>query len=208
MLEASPQVSRRERRRREVHQRILDAAVELFDTRGVADTRIDDICEHADLAQKTFFNHFPTKEHLFRELAQTFIGNVCALVEEARKQPLCTSERLGLVFRRAGDVVRSRGPRHRELVQELARISTTEAMGPARSDGLPKAFHALLLDGIEAGDVTRLQAPLYLAEVILFVFQGVVMSWAHDEHYALDRHMEEAARFLCRAIASEPTAEA
>ena len=86
MSEVDETLSRRERRRREIHDRILEAAVELFDARGVTQTRIDDICDHADLAQKTFFNHFPTKQHLFREIAEAFVGNVCALVEEARKQ--------------------------------------------------------------------------------------------------------------------------
>ena len=104
MLEDSQRGSRRERRRQEVHERIVVAAVQLFDTHGVADTRIDDICEHADLAQKTFFNHFPTKQHLFREIAQAFVGNVCALVEEARKQPGSTCERLAMAFRLAGDL--------------------------------------------------------------------------------------------------------
>jgi AcrR family transcriptional regulator len=203
VLEAKPPLSRRERRRREVHRRILDAAVELFDTRGVEDTRIDDICERADLAQKTFFNHFPTKQHLFREIAQAFIGNVCTLVEEARKRPGSTAERLTDVFRRAGDVARQRGPRHRELVQEVMRISAAEAIAPPHEGGLPEAFHALLRDGLEVGDVTRLQAPIFLTEMIVSVLQGVVLRWAHDEHYSIEQHLEEAASFLCRAIASD-----
>lgn len=203
MPEANLELSRRERRKREVHQRILDAAVELFDTRGVADTRIDDICEHADLAQKTFFNHFPTKQHLFREIVQEFIGNVCGLVEEARKQPGSTAERLGYVFARAGEEARRRGPRHRELVEEVARISAAEGLGRTQSGSLPNAFEALLADGIVAGDVTRRQALPFLTEMVVSVFQGIVMRWAHDEHYPLDLHLEEAARFLSRAIACD-----
>ncbi len=196
-------MNRRERRKQEVHQRILDAAVELFDTRGVVDTRIDDICEHADLAQKTFFNHFPTKQHLFREIAETFLANVCALVEKARKEPGSTTERLTQVFRKSADVAHRRGPRHRELVQEVARISSAASADPGRASSLPHAFHALVLDGVAAGEVTRAQAPLFLTEMIVSAFQGVVMSWASDEEYELDRHLEEAASFLCRAIARD-----
>ncbi|MAG33891.1 MAG: hypothetical protein CL908_23670 [Deltaproteobacteria bacterium] len=206
MLEAEDPPSRRERRRQEIHGRILAAAVELFDTRGVTDTRIDDICEHADLAQKTFFNHFPTKQHLFREIAQTFIGNVCSIVEQVRREPGSTSERLARAFRRAADVAQHRGPRHRELVQEVTRISAAESTDPNRHGGLPQAFNALIVDGVAAGDVTRVHTPVFLTEMIVSVFQGVVMSWAHDEHYELDRHLEEAARFLSRAIANEDRA--
>ncbi len=202
MSQAKQELSRRERRKREVHQRILAAAVELFDTRGVTDTRIDDICEQANLVQKTFFNHFPTKQHLFREIVQEFIGNICGLVEEARKQPGSTGKRLSCVFSRAGEEARRRGPRHRELVEELFRITAAEGLGPAQSGGLPNAFQALLADGIASGDVTRRQALPFLAEMVVSVFQGIVMSWAHDEHYRLDLHLEEAARFLSRAVAN------
>jgi AcrR family transcriptional regulator len=195
--------SRRERRKREVHERILAAAVELFDTRGVADTRIDDICERADLAQKTFFNHFPTKQHLFREIVQEFIGNICEMVEKARKQPGSTRERLGNVFARAGEEAHRRGPRHRELVEEVARISAAEGLGAAQSASLPNAFQALLADGVAAGDVTRRQGLPFLTEMVVSVFQGVVMSWAHDEHYPLDLRLAEAARFLSRAVAPD-----
>ena len=104
MSQAKQELSRRERRKREVHQRILAAAVELFDTRGVTDTRIDDICEQANLVQKTFFNHFPTKQHLFREIAGAFIENVCSLVGQAREEPGSTGERLLHTFRCAADV--------------------------------------------------------------------------------------------------------
>jgi len=198
--ERGQKLNRQERRSRELHQRILDVAVELFDARGVANTRIDDICEYADVAQKTFFNHFPNKQHLFREITYGFIQDVCALVEEGRKEPGSTGKRLTHVFRRAGEEARLRGPHHRELAQEATRLSSGEGMDPVQSRSLPKAFHALLADGVSAGDVTRLQSLPFLTEAVVSVFQGVITNWAHDGHYALDEHLEEAARFLCRAI--------
>src|SRR5262249_15784741 len=57
----SETTSRRERRVREVHDRIVGAARERFAAHGVEIVKVDEICEAADIAQKTFFNHFPTK---------------------------------------------------------------------------------------------------------------------------------------------------
>jgi AcrR family transcriptional regulator len=51
-------VNRLERRKREVREKILAAAFELFLRQGVAATTIEQICEHADVANRTFFNHF------------------------------------------------------------------------------------------------------------------------------------------------------
>ncbi len=55
----APELTRRERRKREVRGRILAAAVGLFDERGFGATKVAEICERADVAHKTFFNHFP-----------------------------------------------------------------------------------------------------------------------------------------------------
>ena len=62
-------LSRRERRKLEVRGRILKAAGDLFTQHGFQATKVAEICEQADIAQKTFFNHFPSKQHLLREIA-------------------------------------------------------------------------------------------------------------------------------------------
>jgi AcrR family transcriptional regulator len=46
----------------ETRQRILTAAVALFEERGFAATTVDDIAAAAQVSRRTFFYHFPTKE--------------------------------------------------------------------------------------------------------------------------------------------------
>jgi hypothetical protein len=54
-------VNRIDRRKREINERILQAAFDLFLVQGVTATTIEEICERADVANRTFFNHFPTR---------------------------------------------------------------------------------------------------------------------------------------------------
>ncbi|WP_308796770.1 TetR family transcriptional regulator [Agromyces silvae] len=53
----------RERRRQETLHLISDAALELFERRGVAGTTVDDIAHAAGISPRTFFRYFATKEH-------------------------------------------------------------------------------------------------------------------------------------------------
>ena len=72
LRESAPPLSRRERRKLEMRARILETARELFSDQGFQETRVADVCERADIAQKTFFNHFPTKLDLLRETDENF----------------------------------------------------------------------------------------------------------------------------------------
>ena len=55
---------RRERKKQETRQRIVDGAVALFATRGYDATTMDDIAESADVSRATVFNFFPRKADL------------------------------------------------------------------------------------------------------------------------------------------------
>ncbi|MFI8633818.1 TetR family transcriptional regulator [Microbacterium sp. NPDC077663] len=52
----------RERRRRETQRELSDAALELFETRSVSGTTVDDIAHLAGTSPRTFFRYFATKE--------------------------------------------------------------------------------------------------------------------------------------------------
>src|SRR5216684_1846978 len=58
---------RRERRRAEIRDRLYQAALKLIMSRGIQATTVKDITEAADVGKGTFFNYFPTKEHILAD---------------------------------------------------------------------------------------------------------------------------------------------
>jgi AcrR family transcriptional regulator len=59
-MEASPGL--RERKKQRTRERIVEAAFELFGERGFDGTTIADIADAADIAPRTFFSYFPSKD--------------------------------------------------------------------------------------------------------------------------------------------------
>ncbi|NJQ00195.1 TetR/AcrR family transcriptional regulator [Streptomyces zingiberis] len=65
--QAAPANGRRQRRWQDVHDRLYDAACELFLESDFLETSVDEIAERADVARKTAYNHFPRKRDFISE---------------------------------------------------------------------------------------------------------------------------------------------
>ena len=117
------ELSRRERRKLEVRNRILEASIALFEKQGIEQTRVLEICERADIAHKTFFNHFASRGQLLRELAEHALDQLVSEIEDASKQPCCTRERIHYFFEQLALRLEDRGPMHRELLWEIVRVA-------------------------------------------------------------------------------------
>jgi AcrR family transcriptional regulator len=192
----SETTSRRERRVREVHDRIIAAATDQFAERGVESVKVDEICDAADIAQKTFFNHFPTKQHLLREIAESFLRDLLAILEQARREGGTTAQQLERFFAFVATEVERGGPMHRTFVMEVIRVVHDTPPNVEQSRQLHEAFGALLRDGVRAGNTTTAYPVPVLSEVVVGTFITLILNWLGIEDYPFRARATAMARFL------------
>jgi len=200
----APALPRRQRRKLELRRRMLAAAAELFDAHGPAATTVAEICERADVAHKTFFNHFTSKRHLLRELAGDSLKQLLADVEAARKQQHSTRERLRSFFSGVAGRTEQAGPTHRELLTELVHAVHESASKSEHARKLHDAFGAIVRDGLDAGEVTRRHDAETLTEMILGAYYVLMFSFANLDDFPIRRQALAAADFLADALAPFP----
>ncbi len=72
-------MSVREKKKAETRQLLMGAGVQAFHEKGIHETRVSDIVARAGVAQGTFYNHFQSKEALFRAMADEYMAHYVAL---------------------------------------------------------------------------------------------------------------------------------
>ncbi|MGP4020838.1 TetR/AcrR family transcriptional regulator [Saccharopolyspora sp. 5N708] len=77
--------SRRERKKRQTRRLLAETAIRLFGEQGYERTTVAQIASAADVATKTFFNHFPSKEDVL--FADTRQRNTIPLAVIADRRP-------------------------------------------------------------------------------------------------------------------------
>ena len=194
-------LGRRERRKLELRDRIRAAGLELFEAQGVEATKIQAICQRADIAQKTFFNYFPTKRHLLREIAQVSLGELLLDIEAVRKLPASTGEKVRAFFAGVADNAEEAGPMRRELLTEVIHLAHESGSEHRQAQQLRDAFGGIVSDGLEAGELTDRYGAETLTEMLMGAFYVQMFNWAHLDAYPLREHAAEAARFLADSMA-------
>jgi AcrR family transcriptional regulator len=112
--------------RSQARKRILDAAYDLFSTRGIRAVGIDEIVDRAEVAKATLYRHFRTKDELvlsFLEQRETRWTKEF-FEAEVRRRGATPEERLFAIFDVFDDWF------HREEFEACSFINTLLEMGP------------------------------------------------------------------------------
>ncbi len=191
--------SRRERRRQEVRGRIIEAAMHLFDAKGFAATTVAQICTAADVAEKTFFNHFTSKADMLREVARIELDVLLGIIAEAVRLGADgdAGARVDQFFRLLADRVAQASPMRRELLTELVHLAHDTGTGSAQARTLHGAFSGLLRG---RGGAVRGLAVETAVEAIVGAFYALMLNWANIEGYPVRRRALAMARFLGDAV--------
>lgn len=143
----SPLADRRARRGAVIREALFRAALDLFAEKGFAETTVEDITEAADVGKGTFFNYFPSKEHLLVAFSDMQIGKLQAAVDVVLEsnQPMPSFLR-SLSLNMTSEPARNPSIVRALLQANLSSPSVREIMRRNHERG-----HALLTKLVEAG---------------------------------------------------------
>jgi AcrR family transcriptional regulator len=194
LTSATPQSapSRRERRRREIHERIIGAATGLFGRKGFTGTTALEIADTADVAEKTFYNHFPTKQHLIEEIAQRTLVVTEQLLADARGLPGTAVDRLRLFCERSADEAEKSREFTREFLLEVVRMAVQGVDFSGRGQ-ITDAIRAFFEQGLAQGDIATDRDVVFLTELGVAAYLGILVNWVTLPNYPLRERLRQLA---------------
>ncbi|HKW64209.1 MAG TPA: TetR/AcrR family transcriptional regulator [Candidatus Acidoferrum sp.] len=192
---------RRQRRSAEIRERLFRAALSLFAQKGFAETTVEDITEAADVGKGTFFNYFPSKDHILIAFGEMQLGKLEAAIAEVRR----TREPIPQFLRSLGTRMTQEPARNPDIMRALlqAFLSTTrvrEAMLDLQKR-VQDLHTEMIRLGQERGEI-RNDLP---AEEIAYAFRqtifGTVLIWSLRGDATLNTRIESAFNLLWTGMA-------
>lgn len=194
---------RRERRKREVRQRIYDCARVLFLEHGFANTTVEQIAAAADVVPATFFNHFRSKQALLGLLAGEVVEAIEALIAEHFPAAGGTREPLEGFAQAAAEQIAANRGLARDVMLELIRKEASPERSAPYLQRIYEPVETLIERGQQRGEVRKDWDAAFLAQTVVGILNSAVTRWLGDPTYPIDVQLPEAARFAWQAIGTD-----
>ena len=182
--------SRRERKKQQTRQRLLECAWRVFQEQSYDDTTVEDITEAADVGKGTFFNYFETKQAILEEIALWRIELLGNHMLAASDIPESVVARIKLLLKAMADEFSPE--------QELARhVFAARLSAPIKHKGahrLGSLMHELVVQGQASGEIRDDVEPRFVARLLMTCWFYHFSRWWH----AKSNYPEEAE--LNRAV--------
>ena len=191
---------RRQRHAAEIRERLFRSALDLFAQHGFADTTVEDITNSADVGKGTFFNYFPSKDHILLAFAEMQLSKLQSIIENLR----ATGEPVPEFLRTLGMRMTEEPGRNPSMVRALllANLSSTpvrEAMRVNQARG-----HALLSEfvkiGQERGELSNDLPAGEIAHVFRQTVFGTLLIWSLYGDDSLANRIQTALEVLWQGL--------
>jgi AcrR family transcriptional regulator len=192
---------RRSRRSAELRERLFQAALDLFAKKGFAETTVEDITNAADVGKGTFFNYFPSKDHILLAFGEMQLDKLQSAVAEARN----TDEPMPMFFRSLGERMTEAPTRHPAIVRALlqAYLSSTpvrQAMIDLQARVM--ALHSEIIQlGQQKGQIRNDLPAMEIAQVFRQTIFGTLLFWSLYGDGSLLSRMQASFEVLWKGLA-------
>ena len=198
-------LSRRERKKNELRERIYRTALKLFRTRGFDDTRIEDITEEVDISRNTFFNYYATKDGILHEIARRTVSYYEKMLEKELESSDPVTVKIKRLLVQMGRNIQKEKDFYRAIFVEIMRSQVGLVQEEKEYTTIDELLGALLRQGQRRGEIDDTLDPYQLSEMLTGIYFLSIIHWLNSKKpYSISKRLSAAAGiFLKGCLADE-----
>jgi AcrR family transcriptional regulator len=166
--------SLREKQKHHTRTEIVRIAFELFATHGYEEVSVEMICDAVGISRATFFNYFPQKELILREIASSRVEKLKAIItrfgEDGTK--LTFDDVVALFLEVTSENTRIAGRSRRLLLSLWFQQVTNGPMMAARQEAI-----RILSGAIKRIPRREAANPQLIAETLFAIYMATTLEW-------------------------------
>ena len=200
--ETAPRLTtRRQRRSADIRERLFRSSLELFAQKGFAETTVEDITEAADVGKGTFFNYFPSKDHVLLAFSDMQLNKLEESVTHFRNTNQPLREFLqALTMRMTEEPLRNPGMIRALLLGYLSSGPVREVMTEKQARAL--ALHTQMVEIAQSrGELRRDIPAAEIAHVFRQTIFGTLLMWSVTGDKTLRERVRSALHMVWSGIA-------
>lgn len=194
----------RQQKKEELRRRLYDASIELFESQGYENTTVQAITDAVQVAKGTFFNHFPSKEHVVEAWYQQLTAQCLDAAWQRLEEPAVETveESVCQLLRDMG----RRAASQPQLMLAKARHNAHPLLmqaEQAQDDRLQGFLRHQLSLAKQRGEVAEDIDEAFFSELVVAMVTGSARAWVRTEgRFDLADLFDQRVRFLFRGARS------
>ncbi|HEX3073331.1 MAG TPA: TetR/AcrR family transcriptional regulator [Ignavibacteriales bacterium] len=183
--------------RKEVKEKIYNAAISLFQSKGYEKTSILEITEFVGMAKGTFYNFYASKTDVLFAWAQNVFNNLN--IEETIKTGRTTEQNLYLLVDIITKAIEESQGLFRTFLYELLRLQGDEQQ--TKSFDFITLYESILRNSSDGNGILADDAETKVEMINSVLFMGII-NWfdKHAESKGLSSHLKKSVKLLINGI--------
>jgi len=196
---------RRERKLRQMMEHIANTAATLFESLSYESVTMERIAEEADIAKRTLYNHFPTKEAVLAYWIDAELQRDLASLQSSIARCRTFHSRITCVLRASADWC-EKHPDHLMAYLRHRLLNTgTRSHQEARSDSSDIAlmWQQLIAVGQQTGEICKESPADQLATWFHHLYLGALLRWLNTPGLSLEGEFRSITKLFIEGAAAK-----
>lgn len=205
MKSTPDELGRRERKRKQMLEHLANTAAKLFESLSYESVTMERIAEKADVAKRTLYNHFPTKEAILAYWIDAELKRDLGTLQSSIARCTTFRSRITCILRASADWC-EKHPDH--LMAYLRhRLLSVGAPNPqeARSDSsdIALAWQHLIAVGQQTGELSTESSADQLATWFHHLYLGALLRWLNTPNLSLQSEFRSITNLFIDGAAAK-----